>query len=474
MKRQPHILILMPDQQRADCLSCAGHPVLQTPNMDRLAREGIRFSNTYTTCPLCMPARSSFLSGLYCHNHGQWNNVGRLPEGSDTFLHHLKQVGYHTCHIGKSHLHPHVPGRHLDEAKPFMHRLGWDDVLETTGPHATKRCESIMTDHWREIGCLDTFREDYARRDKLPSPRATWPSPMPEGETLDDFVGRTAVDYICKYDTNAPLLLFVGFGGPHEPWDPPPRWAHQYDPAKMDPMKPVTQPGPWVPPAAARHHRALQDPARWNLTSEISGRVRAMYYAKIAHIDWWFGQLLEALQERSMLAETAVIFWSDHGEMLCDKGRLFKSVFYEEAVRVPLIIRPPHAEAPGQVSTSLVSLIDVFPTILDFAGCDPAPGVFGKSLTPLLSDPFRDHHDAVFSEIAAATEGASPMNRVTVRNDRFKMVVNETGEVLKLYDLVEDAEEAANLVGKHEMDQTIRALRDQMLAWYLSSQVRQT
>ena len=357
---RPHIVIIMPDQHRADCLSIASHPVVRTPNIDRLAAEGMRFAKAYTTSPVCMPARSSFLSGLYCHNHGQWENVGHLDPGTDTYLHHVKDVGYHACHVGKSHLHPHVGGRHLDEAKPFMRQLGWDDIYEVTGPRATVRTDSIMSDHRREIGCLDTYREDYRRRFEAGPTAATWPSPMPEGETLDDFVGRKAVEYISGYDWGKPLLLFVGFGGPHEPWDPPEKWAGRYDPSDMDPPKPWTEPAPWVPEAAAAHQRALQNDNN-RITPEINGRIRALYYAKISHIDWWVGRILDALRDSGQLQKSAIIYWSDHGEMLCDKGRLYKSVFYEESVRVPLIVRLPGRSNAGVVSEALVSQIDVLP-----------------------------------------------------------------------------------------------------------------
>jgi len=352
-----------------------------------------------------------------------------------------------------------------------MHALGWDEVLETTGPWATTATDSIMTDHWREVGCLHTFRDDYERRRQAGPTAATWPSPMPKGEALDDFVGRTAVNYLCDYDRPEPLLLFVGFGGPHEPWDPPPDWAEKYDPDAMNPPKPPTEPGPWVPAPAAEHQRNLQNDAL-GITAEISGRIRALYYAKISHIDWWFGRILDVLDERGMLEQTAVVFWSDHGEMLCDKGRLFKSVFYEEAVHVPLIVRPPHCvvrpphcESAGGVCNALVSQIDVFPTILELAGCESEAQMFGVSLMPLVSDPGAKGRDAVFSEIH---------NRTMIRDERFKMVVDDQGTVLKLYDLQQDPQEAVNLVGREDTSEVVSRLKNRLLQFYLGTQLKQT
>lgn len=459
--RKPHILILMTDQQRADCLSAAGHPHVKTPNMDSLAQEGVRFTRVYTTSPVCMPARSSFLSGLYCHNHGQWGNYGSLPADVDTYLRHAKAAGYRTCHVGKSHLYPQEGSHHLNEQLPYMHALGWDDVVETTGPWATVNVDSIMTDHWRTVGCLDTYRDDYAKRREVQG-AATWPSPMPTGEHLDDFIGRQAVRYVNEYDRKEPLLLFVGFGGPHEPWDPPKDYAERYNPATMDVPKPGMEPGPWVPPEAAQHQRTLQNPQK-KLTDDVYKQIRALYFAKISHIDTWFGEIIGAFKKKGFWENTTVIFWSDHGEMLGDKYRLFKSVFYEESVHVPLIIRQPGCPAAGKVSPSLVQQTDVFPTILELAGCPPKQGAFGKSLVPLLSEPEEKLHDAVFSEIG---------RRVMIRDAGHKMVVGSSGAVLKLYDLIADPHEEINVLGKNEYQGQVVSMKERLLNWYLATPSR--
>jgi len=470
MPDRPNIVIIMPDQLRADSMSCAGHPIVQTPNIDRIAAEGMRFANAYTTCPICMPARSSVLSGVYCHNHGQWTNIGRMHPSTDTYPHHAKAAGYHTAHIGKSHLYPHKQDQHLDADKPFMHRLGWDDVLETTGPWATVTTDSIMTDRWKQLGCLDTFRNDYKRRREAGGTKALWRSPMPEGEHLDAFIGKTAVEYLAGYNRAEPLLAFVGFGGPHEPWDPPADWAARYDPAAMDANKPPMPPGPWVPEPAASHQRRMQNDSL-KITPEINGSIRSLYYAKISHVDWWIGQIIEALASRGMLDNTAIILWSDHGEMLCDKGRLHKGVFYEESVHVPLIVRPPTVGAhgvcpagPGSVCERPASLVDIFPTILELAGCEPKAKAFGRSLMPLLADPQAPHHDAVFSEIN---------NRTMVRDERLKMVLDSNGDMLKLYDMQDDPREEANLAGRNDVETIVAELRDRVLQWLLATQVRQ-
>ena len=462
MPTRPNLLILMPDQLRGDCLSSAGHPVVETPHLDRLAAEGVRFDGAYTTCPVCMPARSSFLSGQYCHNHGQWGNYGSLPATADTYAYRLQQAGYRTCHLGKGHLYAHGSGMHLREEEPFMHALGWDDVLETTGPHATRVTDSILTDHWRDLGLLDTFRDDYNRRAEHGFLTADWPSPLPPGETPDDFVGRSAVEYLSGYDHEEPWLAFVGFGGPHEPWDPPADWFARYEGRAMDPPQPLFPAEAWLSPAAAAHHAALAARVK-ELPPELVARIRALYYAKVSHIDWWIGQILAVVETRGWADNTAILFWSDHGEMLGDRGHYHKTLFFDPSARVPFMLRLPDRAGAGGVRSQLVSLVDAFPTLLDLAGCEPRPREFGRSLLPLVANPEAAHHDAVFSEIG---------ERTMIRDERFKLVVDRTGEVLKLYDVESDPRETCNLAGKPGTEDTISRLRERLLRWHLETATR--
>ncbi len=457
---RPNLLVIMPDQWRPDCLSAAGHPVVETPHLDGLAADGVRFTRTYTPSPVCMPARTSILTGLYPHNHGQWNNYGSTPPRADTYAHHLRNAGYRTCHVGKSHFCQHLGGgQHLRDHEPVMHGLGWDDVYEITGPHATRSTNSLVTDHWESIGCLDTFRDDYARRAEHGFLTATWPSPMPPGETLDDFVGQTACRYLADYEYDQPWLMFVGFPGPHEPWDPPADWAARYENRQMDP---ATSPPPvedWLTPAAAAH-RAATVRAEQVLPDEVVAEIRAAYYGKISHIDDWIGRLLATVEQRGWSDKTAVLFWSDHGEMLGDRNLYYKGVFYEASSKVPLIMRLPDRAGSGSERSQLASLVDLFPTLLELGGCEPRPGEFGRSLIPLVADAGAAHHDVVCSEFDA---------RTMIRDDRFKLVVDAAGEALELYDMDEDPGETQNLVGHKDGEEIARRLKERLLRWELET-----
>ena len=448
----------MPDQQRADCLSCAGHPVLRTPNMDRLAREGVRFTQAFTVSPLCMPARASFVSGLYPHNHGIWSNAGQLPPDDETFFHHLQRAGYYTAYVGKSHFYSHV-SRHLREYEGYMHARGLDYVHETTGPWATLTTDSYMTDHWREKGLLDIFRADYKER-RAAGPCAVWPSPLPVEEFLDSYIGRQAVAWIDGYQGDQPVCLFVGFGGPHDPWDAPGEYATMYRPADTPPAIPPSDPPPWASEKAAKFLRARVA----GMTEEDVRKLRANYYGKISLVDYWFGQVLAACERRGWLGNTLVVFWSDHGEMAGDHGRLHKSVFYESALRVPLILRWPGRILAGRASQALVENIDVFPTLLEAVGAAPSKRCFGRSLWPLLRGERQEHRQAVFSEVDTTT---------MVRTQRHKYALDAEGDGFLLYDLRQDPQERANLLGKPAAAALDAELRDRLLRWLVATQVRQ-
>lgn len=459
---RPNVLILMTDQQRADCMGCAGHPVLQTPNIDRIASEGLRFSHACTSSPICMPARASFISGLHPHNHNMWHNSGRLPEGEESLFRRLQQAGYRTAHTGKSHYYAHS-GQHLRDEEPYMHARGFDDVHETTGPWATVTTDSYMTDHWDELGLLDAFRDDYRKRREHEG-IAVWPSPLPEAEFLDSYIGRTAKEYLEQYSRAEPFCLFVGFGGPHEPWDAPGRYAEMYDPAQMPSAIPPGEPGEWLAEHAAE---ALAHTEKHNLSDEVIGAIRASYYGKISLIDDWFGELLGVLDDRGWTDDTLVVFWSDHGEMAGDHQRLHKSVFLESALRVPLMLRWPSRVEAGQECDALATTVDVCPTILEGLGIEVGRRCQGQSLWPVIEDAAAPLREAVFSEIAPA-----PLGHIMVRTAEWKYAISAQGDGMMLYDLRSDPDEQTNLVGHPDYREVEAEMRDRILRFLSGAQPR--
>ena len=463
---KPNIIIIMTDQQRADCVT--GHPVLKTPNLERLASGGILFEQAYTMSPLCMPARASFVSGVYPHNHNIWYNAGRLPESDETYLHHLKKGGYYTAHIGKSHYYNHRGD--LRDYEPYMHARGLDYVHETTGPRNLVHCGSYLSEALDKKGLLSLYRDDYEKR-YAEGDLAVWPSPLPEEEFPDAYVGAKAVEYIDGYRRDEPLCLFVGFAGPHEPWDAPGKFASMYAPEDIP---------SFLPPERSREDspswiREYQNSGGYTeeVTDDAFRRVVANYYGKTSLIDHWTGLIMDALANNSRLENTAVIFCSDHGEMAGDHRKLHKRTFYESSVLSPLVVSWPGRIKPGLRSRSLVDLLDVFPTILELGGCPPSQRAFGKSLCTLFDDPERRTHDEIYSEVAWELEGGRFTRTTMVLTDDYKYAVDDLGRSLVLFDRKEDPKEQHNLAGTGQREDVEKAMRERIVQFLLKTQYEQ-
>ena len=425
----------MTDQQRADSLGCAGHPQVRTPNIDRLAAEGTRFAQATTASPICMPARASFATGIYPHNHGIWRNTGELREDDETFFQHLRRAGYFTAAIGKSHYYdPRKDGRHVRDREGWMRSRGFDFVHETTGAQATIHMESHVTDHWKSKGVWEALAADYRRRE-LPGELILDPSPVRDDDYIDSYVGAQAERFVQTYDRSAPLCLFVGFPGPHEPFDAPVPYATMYRPEDTPP--PI--PAPTEQENLPERIRRMWAFERWpSITLDRTPEVRASYYGKITLIDHWVGRILRALERRGILDDTLVLFLADHGEMLGDHGRLKKSTFHESNIRIPLILRWPGHVRAHTVAGTLAEIVDLFPTVLEAAECPPAR-CFGRSLWPVLADadaPFRDF------QLAEVDYGG---RQFMVRSSRYKLAIDSSSHAYMLYDLAHDRDEQRNL-----------------------------
>jgi arylsulfatase len=435
--RQPHILVLMTDQQRANCMSCAGHPQLRTPNIDRIAREGTRFAQATTVSPICMSARASFASGLYPHNHGVWANQGELPATDETFFQLLQNAGYYTAQVGKTHFYDHRAGLDMRSREPYLHARGLEYVHETPGPIAACATVSHLSAEWTAKGLLGAFVDDYRARARSES-GGVWPSPLPVEDFLDSYVGRKAVEFVESYDDPRPMCLLVGFGGPHDPWDAPEPYASMYRP--KDAPKPIPVPdGNLRLPDSVKTKRdfAVFPPA---LLANVPN-IRTNYYGKISLIDDCVGQILDALQRRGWLDDTLVVFLSDHGEMLGDHGRIKKSTFHESSVRIPFIVSWPGRIPASEVTDSLVEIVDLFPTLVEAGAGKASTRCLGQSLWPLIDKQRSEVKEWQVSEVVYGEA------RVMLRSRRWKLAIDARGVVYMLYDLQRDPDEQHNLVG---------------------------
>ena len=396
----PNILLVMSDQHRADMMGCAGDASALTPALDALAAEGVRFSRVSCQGPLCMPARASFMTERYVRDHGVYTNSSEIPPDSPTYAWALREAGYHTSLLGKAHLYldERLTVAHMDDMAGRLEALGFAEVFET-GDKFVGKIPTRYTDYLAGRGLLDAYKKHIADRsyqgENEDGQNATkcvpmWdstPTPIPLDSYVDAWHGQQAVEWIERYDRNEPFFLFVGFPGPHDPWDAPAEAVQRY--RDVDISMPSSTRRPDV--EGTGRYGALLNSFLWlsdseTMTDDAIRGMRRSYAADISVIDHAVGDMVEALERRGMLDSTWIIYTSDHGEMGGNHGMMSKCVLYEPAVRVPLIIRPP-AAAPWRVVDSLVEHLDVPATVREIAGAPDVAHCEGRSLLASVHDP---------------------------------------------------------------------------------------
>ena len=428
MSRRANILFLMADQFRGDWMSCAGGPA-NTPNLDAIAREGIRFSNCCTPSPLCVPARVSLMTGKYPHTTGAWDNAPYvLSPGANLWTKAIRALGYSTGVFGKLHLHGDKGDVIAREG--IVRGYGFDTVDETSGPHAACQARTHMGELWKEKGLWDAYCADMNSRGKRPHAR---PSPLPLEDYYDIYVGRRGKEYLEQYQGEAPWFCHISFGGPHEPWDTPEPYASMYSPRSM--------PGPLPPVRDQETDRPRGEFDRLLAREELrcspdtAREIRADYSGGVTLIDKMIGEILDVVRSRGEWDNTVILFTSDHGELNGDHGLVNKRNFFRSALNVPLLLRVPWLEG-GRVSDALVNLMDVGPTLTELAGGGLDYIQFGRSLVPLLEGRTQKHRDYILSEYAG---------ELMYLDREWKLVTNREGLPYQLFHLTRDPEELDNL-----------------------------
>jgi arylsulfatase len=448
----PNILLVMSDQHRADMMGCAGDASALTPSLDALASQGVRFSRVSCQGPLCMPSRASFMTERYVRDHGVYTNSSEIPPESPTYAWALREAGYHTSLLGKAHLYrdEQLTVSHMDDMAGRLEALGFAEVFET-GDKFVGKIPTRYTDYLAGRGELDAYKRHIADRsyqgENEDGQNATkcvpmWdstPTPIPLESYVDAWHGQQAVRWIERYDRQEPFFLFVGFPGPHDPWDAPAKAVERY--RDVD----ITMPSSTRRPATEGTGRygALMNAFLWlsdseSMTDDAIRGMRRSYAADISVIDQAIGDMVDALERRGYLENTWIIYTSDHGEMAGNHGLMSKCVLYEPAVRVPLIVRPAGG-CPPAVVESLVEHLDVPATLREIAGSPELPRSEGRSLLAAVRDP------------------ASPPSRsLTVSENwgfaafetpRHKLVVDEDAVApCQLFDLADDPTEDRNLL----------------------------
>jgi arylsulfatase len=446
---KPNILLIMCDQLRADALGCTGNWV-KTPHIDRIAREGVRFTNCVTNSPVCLPARISMATGRYPHNTGVWDNCPyELPEGTPTWMSAIRDAGYRTSIFGKTALHRGGPDLRKFEYK--LHSYGLDDVDEIRGPHASVDVICHMTERWKSLGLLEAFREDMKERGGK-NRTLVRPSTLPLSEYYDVYVGQRAKDYLRNYQRTQPWFCWVSFAGPHEPWDTPEPFASMYRPEDMPepiPRPPERRSGP-----KGELDRRFAESPRGGIHN--AKELRASYAGKVSLIDDQVGQILSEIEARGELDRTVILFSSDHGEMNGDYDLIHKSNFLNPAVRVPFIISTPEIKKSSQAGTTNdcpVEWFDAGPTLAEAAGTKLKYLQSARSMVPAFQDPRSGHRSFAISELS---------EEVMYLDRDWKLMLNRKGEPYRLFDVKNDPQEINDLIGRSEHDSLINELKSRV------------
>jgi len=462
MGKKPNILFIFTDQHRGDTLGSVGHPVIKTPNLDKLADEGVVFRRCYTNSPLCVPARSTLASGLYVNQHGSWDNDFPADRNGPSHIRNIRDAGYLTALIGKSHLLNPYRG-HVREVENELHDWGYEYAMAITTTVASGIRKNAWTDHLAEKGLDEKYFESIREFLRLnwTFQRKPWedpPAPIPTEDHVDNFVGQKAVEWIKNYNDDRPFYLQVCFPGPHPPFNSAPEYRALYKPEEM-PIGTLQLPGKPYP--------AYTDfVIRWSnlgeMTAEQMQLMRTFYYAKITMIDERIGDITRALEEKGMLDNTWIVYSSDHGENLGDHRLNQKVVFFESAAHIPLIIRPPGG-VEGWQSSALTDLLDVAATFLEITDAESLEKCEGISLLRKIKDgssgpEAQKGKDVIFSEV---------LGHSMVFDGRYKLAANaRNSELVELIDLKEDPQELSNKID----DPSLLEVRNTLFEKYLISE----
>lgn len=420
-EQPPNIILILSDNHRADAMACAGHPFVETPNLDRLAREGVRFTNAFCTTPLCSPARASFLTGLYGWRHGVKNNTtsSRWDEGHVTFLELLRErAGYATAFIGKWHM----PVSGLPRLRGVDH---FTTFLVNDGQGKYFDCPLIVDGH-----------EELSRRSYLT-------------EELTD----RAIAFIEEVAAR-PFCLYLSHKAAHYPWSPAPdiegRYADQ--PVRL--------------PMGASRWTGFVDGQIWGGFDRSIPSAYRSYMETVTSLDREIGRLWASIEERGLDDRTIIVYASDNGFLFGEHGKVELRWPLEEVLRIPLLVRDPrHSALSGRTAEQMALNIDVAPTILAWAGVSAPGEMQGMSLLPALESQEAPGRKAWLVENWREFPYRTPTYQ-GVRTERWLYVEYEDPFPPTLHDLRSDPGQHKDLFGTsavqgitRELATTLAALR---------------
>ncbi len=501
MSKRPNFLYIITDQHRADHLACYGNPIVQTPNIDSIASAGTRFDRFYVANPICMPNRASIMTGRMCSVHGARHNGIPLSHDHTTFVELLRDAGYRTGLIGKSHLQSftgldatnkfealegrHTPAPDLRDAiknnrhgpdydleiapkwdRPLAERVDGDyygfDHFEVAAGHADQASGDYLL--WGRSQRRD-FDSLVGKKNALPDNRINapqaWRTAVPEELYSTSWIADRTEAYLAEQaEADEPFSLQMSFPDPHHPFTPPGKYWDMYDPEDIE--LPASFGEGKLPPILAMKEalergadkRDNQNP--FAVTEQEARELIALTYGSITMIDDAIGRVLARLKALGLSENTVVIFNSDHGDYMGDHGLMLKLLLhFQSIIRVPFIWSDPAQASGGDINSGLASSIDISATILERAGVQPFNGLQGRDL--MSTEP----PEAIIVEEDSQRPmiGFERPQRVrTVVTDRYRMSLRHGENWGELYDLEDDPQEMANLFDS----QAATAIKDEL------------
>ncbi len=419
---RPNLVVMMTDDQRFDAMSCAGNAVLKTPNMDRIAAEGMRFRNMFVTNSLCAPSRATLMTGLYSHSHGVRDNAAGRPDVplSIPFVSdHLRAAGYEVAFCGKSH------------AKSAFRDRKWDYYFGFKD----------QGNYLKPVIAEGTDGKD--------TPYTGW---------MDDVVTDHAVAWL-KRKREKPFCLFLFFKAPHRSWNPPPRYKDLFADAK------IPKPSLWDADRAAKPSAFAKADNKIGGFKDVPDLDHFLkdYYRVLTGVDDNVAKVFGALKEIGHLDDTLMMYTSDNGFFAGEWQAFDKRFMHEPSIRVPMLVRYPKVAKAGSLCDRMVLNVDIAPTLLDAAGVAVPKEMQGRSMLPLLKDPKAEGRKDWLYEYYEYPGPHSVRKHRGVRTERYKYIhYYDEPQEYELYDLQKDPEERENLYGKKGYEEVTDTLRKRL------------
>jgi iduronate 2-sulfatase len=440
---QPNVLFIISDDLTATALSCYGNKVCQTPNIDRLASQGTRFTKAYCQGTYCGPSRASFMSGYYPHAIKMLGYGSPRPAIGEraTWAQHFKNNGYYTARVSKI-FHMGVPGGIEKGTDGADDPASWTERFNSAGPE------------WKALGDGETLENNADGRKPGPVGGNTFVVVEADGNDLVHSDGKTAAKAVelIKQHKDKPFFLGVGFVRPHVPFVAPRKDYTGFLPYSKIQLPPKLK-DDWADiPKAGINYKTSK-----NMKMDVRRQKKAVggYYASVAFMDRMVGQVLDGLKETGLDEKTIVIFTSDHGYHLGEHDFWAKVSLHDESAAVPLIIRMP-GKKPA-VCHSLVELLDLYPTLSNLCGLKVPERLQGKDISKMMTDPAKEVRSAAFS-----VNGKGFL----LREENWAYIAygkdGQGGE--ELFDMKQDPKQFTNLAKDPQYGQTLIRFQKQMAA----------